>query len=60
MKWGLGAELDCRPSSKTFAFSKVIAKGQICYSLEKVAKVEQIVVSGMPGVSRISKSHVEK
>jgi IS1 family transposase len=60
MERGFGTEVDYGQISKTFAFTNVTANAQIRYSPAEVVKVEKTVVSGMPDVSRISTSHVEK
>lgn len=60
MERGFGTEVDYGQISKTYAFTNVTANAQIRYSPAEVVKVEKTVVSGMPDVSRISTSHVEK
>lgn len=60
MERGFGTEVDYGQISKTYSFVNVTANAQVRYSPAEVVKVEKTVVSGMPDVSRISTSHVEK
>ena len=60
MEMGFGTEVDYGQNSKTYAFTNVTANAAIRYSPAEVVKVEKTVVSGMPDISRISTSQVEK
>ena len=60
MERGFGTEVDYGQISKTYAFTDVTSNAQIRYSPAEVVKVEKTVVSGMPDISRISTSQVEK
>ena len=60
MERGFGTEVDYGQISKTFAFVNVTKDAASRYSPAEVVKVEKTVVSGMPDVSRISTSHIEK
>ena len=60
MERGFGTEVDYGQISKTYAFENLLPNAAGRYSPAEVVKVEKTVVSGMPDVSRISTSHVEK
>jgi IS1 family transposase len=58
---GFGSEVDYGTISKTYSLSVVNnAPANVRYSPAEVVSIEKTVVSGMPDVSRISTSHVEK
>src|SRR5208337_3090167 len=60
MERGFGTEVDYGQISKTFAFTNLDKSAAGRYSPAEVVKIEKTVVSGMPDVSRISTSHIEK
>ena len=57
---GFGTEVDFGQVSKTYAFENLLPNAAGRYSPAEVVKVEKVVISGMPDVSRICTSHVEK
>ena len=57
---GFGAEVDYGQVSKTFSFTNLTQNAAGRYSPAEVVKVERAVISGMPDVSRICTSHIEK
>lgn len=60
MERSFGSEVDYGQISKTYALTNVTKDAATRYSPAEVVKVEKTVVTGMPDVSRISTSHVEK
>jgi len=60
MERGFGSEVDYGQISKTYSFINLAKDAASRYSPAEVVKIEKTVVSGMPDVSRISTSHVEK
>jgi IS1 family transposase len=60
MERGFGTEVDYGQISKTYAFVNLNKDAASRYSPAEVVSVEKTIVSGMPDVSRISTSHVEK
>jgi IS1 family transposase len=60
MERGFGSEVDYGQISKTYSFTNLTQNAAGRYSPAEVIKVEKTVVSGMPDVTRISTSHVEK
>ena len=60
MERGFGTEVDYGQISKTYSFVNLTQNAAGRYSPAEVIKVEKTIVSGMPDVSRISTSHVEK
>jgi IS1 family transposase len=60
MERGFGSEVDYGQISKTYSFINLTQNAAGRYSPAEVVKVEKTIVSGMPDVSRISTSHVEK
>jgi IS1 family transposase len=60
MERGFGNEVDYGQISKTYAFENIIKNAAARYSPAEVVKVEKTVVSGMPDISRICTSHIEK
>lgn len=60
MERGFGAEVDYGQISKTYSFVNLNKDAASRYSPAEVVSVEKTIVSGMPDVSRISTSHVEK
>jgi IS1 family transposase len=60
MERGFGTEVDYGQISKTYSFVNLNKDAASRYSPAEVIKVEKTIVSGMPDVSRISTSHVEK
>jgi len=60
MERGFGTEVDYGQVSKTYSFENLEQNAAGRYSPAEVIKVEKVVVSGMPDVSRICTSHVEK
>src|SRR5436309_10990964 len=57
---GFGSEVDYAQLVKTYAVVNLNKDAASRYSPAEVVKVEKTVVFGMPDVSRISTSHVEK
>jgi IS1 family transposase len=57
---GFGTEVDFGQVSKTYSFENLLPNAAGRYSPAEVIKVEKVIVSGMPDVSRICTSHVEK
>jgi hypothetical protein len=57
---GFGAEVDFGQISKTYSFVNLTQNAAGRYSPAEVVKTERTIVSGMPDVSRICTSHVEK
>jgi hypothetical protein len=57
---GFGCEVDYGQISKTYAVVNLNKDAASRYSPVEVVSVEKTVVSGMPDVSRISTSHIEK
>ena len=55
-----GAAVDYGQISKTYAFVNLNKDAASRYSPAEVVRTEKVIVSGMPDVSRISTSHVEK
>ena len=60
MERGFGSEVDYGQISKTYSFTNLNKDAASRYSPAEVVSVEKTIVSGMPDVSRISTSHVEK
>jgi IS1 family transposase len=60
MERGFGTEVDYGQISKTYSFVNLTQNAAGRYSPAEVIKVEKTIVTGMPDVSRISTSHVEK
>ena len=60
MERGFGSEVDYGQISKTYAFVNLNKNAAGRYSPAEVVKTEKTIVSGMPDVTRISTSHVEK
>jgi IS1 family transposase len=61
MERSFGAEVDYGQISKTYSLTLINnAPANVRYSPAEVVKVEKTIVTGMPDVSRISTSHVEK
>jgi hypothetical protein len=60
MERGFGAEVDYGQISKTYAFVNLNKDAASRYSPAEVVRIEKVIVSGLPDVSRISTSHVEK
>lgn len=57
---GFGCEVDYGQIEKTYSLSNLNKDAASRYSPCEVVKVERAVVNGMPDVSRITTSHVEK
>ena len=57
---GFGAEVDYGQLVKTYAVTNLNKSAASRYSPAEVVKTERTVISGMPNVSRITTSHVEK
>lgn len=57
---GFGSEVDYGQIVKTYSLSNLNKEAAARYSPCEVVKVEKTVVQGMPDVSRITTSHVEK
>jgi len=57
---GFGGEVDYGQLVKTFSCVNLAKNAASRYSPAEVVKVERTVVSGMPDVSRITTSHIEK
>lgn len=57
---GFGSEVDYGQISKTYSLTNLNKDAASRYSPAEVVKIEKTVVSGMPDVSRISTSHIEK
>lgn len=57
---GFGSEVDYGQIVKTYSVTPLGKAAAIRYSPAEVVKVERTVVKGMPNVSRITTSHVEK
>jgi IS1 family transposase len=57
---GFGAEVDYGQLVKTYAVVNLNKDAASRYSPAEVVKTEKTIVTGMPDVSRISTSHVEK
>jgi IS1 family transposase len=57
---GFGSEVDYGQLVKTYAVTNLNKDAASRYSPAEVVKAERTVISGMPDVSRISTSHVEK
>jgi len=57
---GFGTEVDYGQIEKTYSITNLNKDAASRYSPCEVVKTERTVVSGMPDVSRISTSHVEK
>ena len=60
MERGFGCEVDYGQISKTYAVVNLTKEAAGRYSPAEVVKVEKTVVTGMPDVSRITTSHIEK
>ena len=60
MERGFGSEVDYGQISKTYAFVNLNKDAASRYSPAEVVRTEKTIVTGMPDVSRISTSHVEK
>lgn len=60
MERGFGTEIDYGQISKTYAFINLNKDAASRYSPAEVVKTERAIITGMPDVSRISTSHVEK
>jgi IS1 family transposase len=60
MERGFGAEVDYGQISKTYSFVNLTQNAAGRYSPAEVVKTEKTIVSGMPDVSRICTSHIEK
>jgi IS1 family transposase len=60
MERGFGCEVDYGQISKTYAVVNLNKDAASRYSPAEVVSVEKTVISGMPDVSRISTSHIEK
>lgn len=60
MERGFGCEVDYGQISKTYSVVNLNKDAASRYSPAEVVKIEKTVVSGMPDISRISTSHVEK
>ena len=60
MERGFGSEVDYGQISKTYSLVNLNKDAASRYSPAEVVKVEKTVVYGLPDVSRISTSHVEK
>ena len=60
MERGFGTEVDYGQISKTYSFVNLNKDAASRYSPAEVVKTEKTIISGMPDVSRISTSHVEK
>ena len=57
---GFGSEVDYGQIVKTYAVTPLGKAAAVRYSPAEVVSIEKTVVNGMPDVSRISTSHVEK
>lgn len=57
---GFGANVDYAQLEKTYSLSNLNKEAAARYSPCEVVKVEKTVVTGMPDISRITTSHVEK
>jgi hypothetical protein len=57
---GFGADVDYGHIVKTYSVTPLGKAASVRYSPAEVVKVEKTVVTGMPDVSRITTSHVEK
>jgi IS1 family transposase len=57
---GFGSEVDYGQLVKTYGFTNLNKDAASRYSPAEVVKAERTVISGMPDVSRITTSHVEK
>lgn len=57
---GFGSEIDYGQISKTYSVTNLNKEAASRYSPAEVVKIEKTVVQGMPDVSLISTSHVEK
>jgi IS1 family transposase len=57
---GFGSEVDYGQLVKTYAITNLNKDAASRYSPAEVVKTERTIVNGMPDVSRISTSHVEK
>lgn len=57
---GFGSEVDYGQIVKTYSLSNLSKEAAARYSPVEVVKVEKTIVAGMPDVSRITTSHVEK
>ena len=60
MERGFGTEVDYGQISKTYSFVNLTQNAAGRYSPAEVVKTEKAIICGMPDVSRISTSHVEK
>ncbi len=60
MERGFGSEVDYGQISKTYSLVNLNKDAASRYSPAEVVKIEKTVVCGMPDVSQISTSHVEK
>jgi IS1 family transposase len=60
VEYGFGSEADYGQIVKTYAVTLLGNSAAVRYSPAEVVKTEKTIVSGMPDVSRISTSHVEK
>jgi len=60
MERGFGTEVDYGQISKTYSFVNLTQNAAGRYSPAEVVKTEKAIISGMPDVSRICTSHVEK
>jgi IS1 family transposase len=57
---GFGSEIDYGQLVKTYAVTNLNKDAASRYSPAEVVKTERTVVAGMPDISRISTSHIEK
>jgi IS1 family transposase len=57
---GFGAEVDYGQLVKTYAVTNLNKDAASRYSPAEVVKTERTIIAGMPNVSRISTSHIEK
>jgi IS1 family transposase len=55
-----GADVDYGQISKTYSFTALAKDAATRYSPAEVVKVEKTIITGMPDVSRITTSHIEK
>ena len=60
MERGFGTEVDYGQISKTYSFINLNKDAASRYSPAEVVKTEKVISAGMPDVSRISTSHIEK
>ena len=57
---GFGSEVDYAQVEKTYSVSNLNKDAASRYSPAEVVKVEKVIMQGMPDVTRITTSHVEK